>query len=119
MLLKEKPEKKEAGVKYVRIVRQIKELQAQVNKASKSRKMLMNQACKSNQTADSVKSNIKCERNCNFCEKQGHFVHNCKTVSKYTQRGKCMRLGQKIVLMSKSFVPASVGGGVMLKEHID
>lgn len=116
-LPKEKPEK-EAGDEYAKIVRKLEELQAQVNEASKSRKMLMNQARKTDQSADSVKSDLKHERTCNFCGKRGHFVRDCRTVSEYTQRGKCMRLGQKIVLMSGAFVPASVEGAT-LKERID
>ncbi|EJD00117.1 uncharacterized protein FOMMEDRAFT_159737 [Fomitiporia mediterranea MF3/22] len=67
-LPKEKPEK-EAGDKYVKIVRKLNELQAQVNKASKSRKMLMNQAHKTNQSANSVKSDLKHKRTYNFCGK--------------------------------------------------
>ncbi|EJD00060.1 uncharacterized protein FOMMEDRAFT_159666 [Fomitiporia mediterranea MF3/22] len=76
----EKPEK-EAGDEYAKIVRKLNELQAQVNEASKSRKMLMNQACKTDQSADSVKSDLKHERTCNFCGKQGHFIRDCRTVN--------------------------------------
>ena len=45
-------------------------------------------------------------------------MQDCRTVSKYTQKGKCMRLGKKIVLMSRSFVLADVEG-VILIECID
>ncbi|EJD06240.1 uncharacterized protein FOMMEDRAFT_78142 [Fomitiporia mediterranea MF3/22] len=51
-LPKEKLEK-EVGDKYAKIVRKLKELQAQVNEASKSRKMLMNQAHQTDQSANS------------------------------------------------------------------
>ena len=72
-------------------------------------------------TVESVKStkcNQKCKRMYNFCSKQGHFVQDCRTVSKYTQKEKCMRLGKKIVLMSGSFVPADVEGATLI-ECID
>ena len=70
------------------------------------------------ESVESAKSNQKCKRTYNFCGKQGHFVQDCRTVSKYTWKGKCMRLGKKIVLMSGSFVLADVEGATLM-ECID
>ena len=70
------------------------------------------------ESVKSVKSDWKYKRTYNFCGKQGHFVQDCRTVSKYTQKEKCMRLGKKIVLMSRSFVLADVEGA-MLMEYIN
>ena len=70
------------------------------------------------ESVKSTKSDWKYKRTYNFYSKQGHFVQDCRTVSKYTQKRKCMRLGKKIVLMSRSFVPADVEGTTLI-ECID
>ena len=106
---------------YVKVLRKLEQLQAQFDEAKQT--IAMQSKCKAGQvktvkSVKSTKSNWKCKRMCNFCGKQGHFVQDCRTVSKYTQKGKFIRLGKKIVLMSRSFVPANVEGATLI-ECID
>ena len=106
---------------YIKVLRKLKQLQAQFNEAKQTIAIQLKSKAGQVKTVESVKSaksDQKCKRMYNFCGKQGHFVQDCRTVSKYTQKGKCMRLGKKIVLMSRSFVLADVEG-VMLIECID